>query len=43
LIYNAIVAGLGGMGSATTDQLASRGKRVFGLEKHTPAHDMGSS
>jgi sarcosine oxidase len=43
LIYDAIVVGLGGMGSATAYQLAGRGKRVLGLEKHTPAHDKGSS
>jgi sarcosine oxidase len=38
-----IVAGLGGMGSAAAYQLAGRGKRVLGLEKHSPAHDKGSS
>jgi len=43
LIYDVIVAGLGGMGSATAYQLAGRGKRVLGLEKFTPAHDRGSS
>jgi sarcosine oxidase len=43
LIYDAIVAGLGGMGSATAYQLAGRGKRVLGLEKFFPAHDKGSS
>jgi sarcosine oxidase len=43
LIYDAIVVGLGGMGSATTYQLAGRGKRVLGLERHTAAHDRGSS
>jgi sarcosine oxidase len=43
LIYDAIVAGLGGMGSATAYQLAGRGKRVLGLEKFFPAHDRGSS
>ena len=42
-MYDGIVAGLGGMGSAAAYQLAGRGKRVLGLEKHTPAHDMGSS
>ncbi len=41
--YDVIVAGLGGMGSAAAYQLASRGKRVLGLEKHGPAHDKGSS
>ncbi|HZC85058.1 MAG TPA: N-methyl-L-tryptophan oxidase, partial [Rubrobacter sp.] len=43
MIYDAIVVGLGGMGSATAYQLAARGKRVLGLEKHPPAHDRGSS
>jgi sarcosine oxidase len=41
-MYDVIVIGLGGMGSAAY-QLASRGKRVLGLEKHVPAHDKGSS
>lgn len=41
--FDAIVAGLGGMGSAATYHLAGRGKRVLGLERHTPAHDRGSS
>jgi sarcosine oxidase len=43
LIYDAIVVGLGGMGSATAYQLAGRGKRVLGLEQFSPAHDRGSS
>jgi sarcosine oxidase len=43
LIYDAVVAGLGGMGSAAAYQLARRGKRVLGLEKYSPAHDKGSS
>ena len=42
-MYDVIVAGLGGMGSAAAYQLASRGKRVLGLEKYGPAHDKGSS
>lgn len=41
--YDAIVVGLGGMGSATAYQLALRGRRVLGLERHTPAHSLGSS
>ncbi len=41
--YDAIVAGLGGMGSAAAYHLAGRGRRVLGLERHTPAHDRGSS
>ena len=42
-MYDAIVAGLGGMGSAAAYHLASRDKRVLGLERYTPAHDKGSS
>jgi sarcosine oxidase len=42
-MYDVIVAGLGGMGSAAAYHLAARGKRVLGLERHTPAHDKGSS
>ncbi len=41
--YDAIVAGLGGMGSAAAYHLTARGKRVLGLERHTPVHDRGSS
>lgn len=41
--YDVIVVGLGGMGSAAAYQLAARGLRVLGLERHTPAHDRGSS
>ncbi|WP_422747288.1 N-methyl-L-tryptophan oxidase [Mycobacterium sp. WMMD1722] len=38
-----IVVGLGGMGSAAAYHLATRGQRVLGLERFTPAHDRGSS
>ena len=41
--YDAIVAGLGGMGSAAAYHLAARDKRVLGLERHAPVHDRGSS
>jgi len=41
--YDAIVIGLGGMGSAAAYQLARRGKRVLGLERFTIPHEMGSS
>ena len=43
MTYDAIVVGLGGMGSATAYQLAGRGRRVLGLERFSPAHDRGSS
>ena len=41
--YDVIVVGLGGMGSAAAYHLAARGQKVLGLERHTPAHDKGSS
>src|SRR5215216_3385450 len=41
--YDVIVAGLGAMGSATALQLASKGKRVLGLDRFRPPHDQGSS
>ncbi|MDP8904547.1 MAG: N-methyl-L-tryptophan oxidase [Chloroflexota bacterium] len=41
--YDAIVVGLGAMGSATAHELARRGMRVLGLEAFTPAHQLGSS
>ena len=42
-MYDVIVVGLGGMGSAAAYHLARRGQRVLGLERFTPAHDRGSS
>ena len=41
--FDAIVIGLGGMGSATLYQLARRGRRVLGIEGFDIGHDMGSS
>lgn len=41
--FDTIVIGLGGIGSAATAHLASRGRRVLGLEQFQPAHDQGSS
>lgn len=41
--YDAIVVGLGAMGSAALYELARRGLRVMGLEQHSIAHDRGSS
>ena len=41
--YDAIVIGLGGMGSATAFHLARRGKRVLGLEQYELLHQRGSS
>jgi len=41
--YNAIVVGLGAMGSATLYHLALRGWRVLGLDQFAPGHTKGSS
>ena len=41
--YDAIVIGLGGMGSASAYHLARRGRRVLGLEQHDLLHELGSS
>lgn len=41
--YDAIVIGVGGMGSAALYELARRGKRVLGLERFGVPHDQGSS
>ncbi|MGZ3545025.1 MAG: N-methyl-L-tryptophan oxidase [Gemmatimonadaceae bacterium] len=41
--YDAIVAGLGAMGSATLFHLARRGLSVLGLEQFSPGHQFGSS
>jgi sarcosine oxidase len=40
--YDAIVVGLGSMGSATCWRLAQRGARVLGLDSFTPPHHRGS-
>src|SRR3954447_14665429 len=41
--FDAIVIGVGGMGSATVYELARRGLRVLGLERYDIPHDLGSS
>jgi sarcosine oxidase len=41
--YDAVVVGLGAMGSAALYHLAQRGVRVLGVERHAPAHNFGSS
>ena len=41
--YDAVVVGLGGMGSATAFHLARRGWRVLGLERYDVLHPYGSS
>ena len=41
--YDVIVVGLGAMGSATTYELARRGRNVLGIDMFSPGHDQGSS
>lgn len=41
--WDAIVLGVGGMGSAALYHLARRGRRVLGLEQFGIAHELGSS
>jgi sarcosine oxidase len=41
--YDAIVIGVGAMGSSACFHLASRGRRVLGLEQFNIPHDRGSS
>lgn len=41
--YDVVVIGLGAMGAATLYQLAKRGVRVAGVDRHAPPHDLGSS
>src|SRR3954465_9649252 len=41
--YDAIVLGIGGMGSATAYHLAKRGQRVLGIEQFGIPHELGSS
>ena len=41
--YDAIVVGLGAMGSAATLQLAKAGANVLGLDRHDPPHTHGST
>ena len=38
-----IVVGLGAVGSAAAYQLARRGAKVLGIDRHSPPHAMGSS
>ncbi len=41
--FDCVVIGVGGMGSSTVHNIASRGKAVLGLEKHDIPHSEGSS
>jgi sarcosine oxidase len=42
-MYDVIVAGVGGMGSAAVYHLARRGAKVLGLEQFEIPHELGSS
>lgn len=42
-MYDAIVLGTGGVGSAALMQLAQRGLKVLGIDRFPPGHDRGSS
>ena len=41
--YDAIVVGLGAMGSAAVYHLATRGLRVLGVDRYAPPHTLGST
>jgi sarcosine oxidase len=41
--FDVVVVGLGAMGAATAWQLASRGVRVAGFDRHHPPHTFGST
>jgi sarcosine oxidase len=41
--YDAIVLGVGGVGSAALYHLARRGVRVLGIDRFTPPHGLGST
>jgi sarcosine oxidase len=41
--FDAIIVGLGAMGSAAAYHLARRGQRILGLDRFTPPHSFGSS
>ncbi len=42
-LYDVIVLGLGGIGSAVAENLSRAGHKVLGLEQFAPVHDRGSS
>ncbi len=41
--FDAVIIGLGAMGSAAAYHLSRRGQRVLGLDQFTPPHTLGSS
>src|SRR2546427_9629899 len=42
-MFDVIVVGLGGMGSASAFHLSQRGQKVLGLDRFRPPHALGSS
>lgn len=42
-VHDVIVLGLGAAGSAAAFQLAQRGAKVLGIDRHSPPHALGSS
>ncbi|MFN8710542.1 MAG: N-methyl-L-tryptophan oxidase [Planctomyces sp.] len=42
-VYDVIVVGCGGFGSAAMSHLSRRGLKVLGIDRFTPPHDLGSS
>jgi sarcosine oxidase len=42
-VFDVIIVGAGGMGTAAAAHLAARGQRVLVLDRHSLAHDRGSS
>lgn len=42
-MFDVIVVGLGGVGSATCYALAKKGLKVLGIDQHQPPHSFGSS
>ena len=42
-MFDAIVVGLGAVGSAAVYQLARRGAKVLGIDRYSPPHALGSS
>ena len=41
--YDVAVIGLGAMGAAALYQLARRGVKAIGIDRHSPPHDRGST
>src|ERR1043165_1869156 len=41
--FDAVVVGLGAMGSAACFHLAKAGKRVLGIDRFSPPHTLGST